>query len=198
MATGTDDSVIPLADDFATGSREDWLNLVEKALRGRPAEPALVRSTYEGVSLNSLYHGNDRVAAHTVRPVIDEVAAANRIRHGWDIRQLHLHPDPETANADIRADLEGGAGSVALQLDRGARCLHGDRYYDDGLVVRRADDLDRVLAGVDLGRTAVALKTRRSRTAHCRAAACRGGAARCRQRQSFRHSRYRSDRCARC
>lgn len=163
MEDATESGIIPLAEGFEKAGREEWTALVEKALKGRSIDKALNTRTYEGVTLNPLYRPDGavgglepsvtpRTAAMTRGP-----ASLSRNSGGWDIRQLHQHPDPTGMNADIKADLAGGAVSVALCLDSGARRGAVD-FGTDGLVARRADDLDTALAGVDLARTAIALR----------------------------------------
>ena len=46
---------LSLADDFAPPSREDWLKLVEKTLKGETFEDALVRRTADGIVIAPLY-----------------------------------------------------------------------------------------------------------------------------------------------
>ena len=163
MEKATEPKIIPLAEGFDEAGREDWTALVETVLKGRPIDKVLNTPTYEGVTLTPLYR-RDESAGHD-GPVNSAggmdftrgPASLKRNNDGWDIRQLHVHPDPETLNRDIKADLAGGATSVALKLEAGAGC-GGAVIGTDGLVARRVDDLDKALAGVDLGRTAIALQ----------------------------------------
>ncbi|HRD29416.1 MAG TPA: methylmalonyl-CoA mutase, partial [Caulobacter sp.] len=46
---------LTLADDFAPPSRQDWLALVEKTLKGETFEDALVRRTADGIAIAPLY-----------------------------------------------------------------------------------------------------------------------------------------------
>jgi methylmalonyl-CoA mutase len=163
MEKATEPKIIPLAEGFDEAGREDWTALVETALKGRPIDKVLNTPTYEGVTLNPLYRRDE--SARRDGPAKSPggmdftrgPASLKRNSDGWDIRQVHAHPDPETLNRDIKADLAGGATSVALKLEAGAG--RGSAVIGtDGLVTRRVDDLDKALAGVDLGRTAIALQ----------------------------------------
>ena len=44
-------TILPLADDFAPPSREDWLALVEKTLKGETFADALGRHTADGIDI---------------------------------------------------------------------------------------------------------------------------------------------------
>ena len=152
MEDAAESVIVPLAEGFEEASREEWTALVEKALKGRPIDKALDTRTYEGVTLKPLYRPDAAITPATRGP-----ASLSRNSQGWDIRQLHVQPDPAGMNADIKADMSGGASSVTVRLDSGAGRRAGE-FATDGLVARRADDLDTALAGVDLARTTVALR----------------------------------------
>ncbi|MDA0340286.1 MAG: methylmalonyl-CoA mutase family protein, partial [Proteobacteria bacterium] len=111
MEEATEPKIIPLAEGFDEAGREDWTALVETALKGRPIDKVLNTPTYEGVTLNPLYRG-DESAGHDDPANSPETmaftrgpASLKRNSDGWDIRQLYVHPDPETLNRDIKADL---------------------------------------------------------------------------------------------
>lgn len=144
--------IIPLAEGFEDASREDWTALVEKALKGRPIDKVLGKATYEGVKVDALYR------PETADPTPPRaLAPLERNETGWDIRQLHARAEPAGVNGDIKADLNGGATSVAIRLDGAAR-RGADGFETDGLVARRAEDFEMALAGVDLARTHVELQ----------------------------------------
>lgn len=143
MSTLDKETLMALAEEFPETSREAWMAAVEAALKGAPFDKVLTRQTYEGLRLQPIYTAED-VPAGRAAPV----AGGNRTETGWDVRQMHAHGDPsETAKA-IRQDLERGATSVLLRLDRPGV---------DGIVLGSVDDLDRALEGVHLEMVAVAL-----------------------------------------
>ena len=152
MSPGPD---IPLAAGFGDPDRTEWEALAARALRGRTAEAALTRDTPEGVALKPLYRADDITAgAAAARAAIPHPDTRDR----WDIRQLHCHPDPARANADIVADVEGGAHAVLLGLDAGARRGEPARRGGDGIVLRSLEDWGVLFRGVDLGAVAVGLR----------------------------------------
>ena len=122
---------------WPAASADDWMALVERTLRGRdPAE--LSSQTRDGVEIRPLYTGGPE------RPAALADADPRRPEAGWDVRQLH----EVVAGADLgefgRAlgeDLAGGVTSVELDLPASV---------DD-------DGLDRLLRGVDVAVTPVAL-----------------------------------------
>jgi methylmalonyl-CoA mutase len=50
-----DDTIIPLASDFAPPSRAEWLEIVEKTLKGAAFEKRLVSKAYDVPALQPLY-----------------------------------------------------------------------------------------------------------------------------------------------
>ena len=100
--TMTDDPQdVPLGADFPAASREDWLKLVQSALKDRPYE-RLIAKTYDGLVIEPLYP-----RASNARPVI----ARNGI---WQVMQRVDHPDPAVAHDEALHDLENGATGLTL------------------------------------------------------------------------------------
>src|SRR5436190_10125249 len=91
----------PLAAEFPTASREDWLKLVRAALKDRPFE-GLIGKTYDGISIEPLY---DRAAK--AQPI------ATR-RGPWSVQVRVDHPDPAAANAEMLHELQNGATGLTL------------------------------------------------------------------------------------
>ena len=133
-----DADVIPLAEGFEPATRDAWLRLVEKTLKGADFETLRSR-TADGLVVEPLY---TEAPPCPVRPAF---ADAER---SWDVRGLVTHPDPTRAAADVLQDLENGAASVLLSIDPSGR---------DGVAVASPDDLARALEGVVLELAPVAL-----------------------------------------
>ena len=151
----SDPRVIPLAEDFETPGRDEWEALAARALRGRPVAETLSTPTPEGVTLQPLYRAEDVTApVSAVRAAVPE----GRGGAGWTVRAMHAHPDPARANADIIADLEGGAHAVLVHLDGAARRGVPAERTGDGVVLRSLDDWLVLFSGVDLARVPVALR----------------------------------------
>ena len=125
-------------DAWPPASAEDWLALVRQTLRGRGLA-GLSSTTRDGVEIRPLYtEGPDR-------PVAMSAADPRRLEAGWDIRQLHRLAAAGDALEEFRPrieeDLAEGATSVELDIPEVA---------DIGA-------LDRLLSGVDMAMTPLAL-----------------------------------------
>jgi methylmalonyl-CoA mutase len=94
-------------DPGITPAGEDaWRALVAKTLGDKPFE-SLTKSTAEGLPIAPLYAAAEQPAAFAPRPFDAE--------RPWDLRVASAQADPARANAELLADLEGGAASVIVQ-----------------------------------------------------------------------------------
>lgn len=117
-----------------------WRALVAKTLGDSPFE-SLRRSTVEGLAIEPLYiPGEAPAAGFAPRPFDAE--------RPWEVATLCAHPEPGRANAEILADLQGGAAAAVLRIDPTGR---------RGAAVGSADALARALEGVILELAPVAL-----------------------------------------
>lgn len=130
--------IAPPAVEFPPASAEDWRALVLKTLGDKPPE-SLTTTTADGLTIAPLY-GAEPGAPVPTRPFDPD--------RPWDLRGATRHPDPARAQADILADLEGGAASVLISLDPTGAA---------GVAVGSAEDLATVLDGVILELAPVAL-----------------------------------------
>lgn len=128
----------PLAADFPAATREQWLSLVEKTLKGAALD-TLNSQTADHLTIEPLY-APARVAPAPIRPHHADAA--------WDIRAPIRHPHRDRANAQLRQALAGGAASVLLRLDASGQ---------DGVAVGSAADLEQVLDGVLIDIAPIAL-----------------------------------------
>ena len=99
MTNAITDDPEPISAEFDAASREAWLKLVDKALKGGAFERQLVSHTADGFA--------DRAPRHTRAMPSVATATKRGSVHGWDIRQRHAEPDPKLCNAAIQEDLEG-------------------------------------------------------------------------------------------
>ena len=97
--------ILPLAADFPSATRQQWLELVGRLLKGAPFE-RLVARTYDGLTLQPLYAGSLQTHAPLAR------TPGGR----WQILQRIDHPDPAAANAEARHDCANGADGLSLVL----------------------------------------------------------------------------------
>ncbi len=136
-----DTPVIPIAAGFAAATREEWLSLAAKTLKGAAVE-TLAGATPDGLAIQSLYSADGAAAPLAFEP------AARGGERPWDVRAIVRHGDPAGANAQILEALAGGAASVLARIDpRG----------ETGIAVSSADDLARLLDGVMIDVAPVAL-----------------------------------------
>lgn len=117
---------------FPRADKGAWRALVAKTLGDKPYE-ALQRRTAEGLPIEPLYAQAEQPAAFQPRPF----DAAKP----WDLRAFSRHPDAAKANAELLADLAGGASSLTLKIDP---------MGEGGVAVGSADGLARALKDVVL------------------------------------------------
>jgi methylmalonyl-CoA mutase len=133
---------IRLADDFAPASREEWLKLVDKTLKGADLS-TLTRRTDDGLPIEPLYTADN--AAAPARPI----RGAPEGERPWDVRVVVGSADPAVANAEALEQLEGGASSLVIRVDPTGF---------GGVAVGSADAMARVLDGVVVELATVALE----------------------------------------
>jgi len=104
------DDLEPISGDFQLASREAWLDLVDKVLKGG-SFARLVSKSADGLTIDPL---TTRAATDALACPVGRPPAAG---HRWDIRQRHAEPDPKLSNAAILDDLEGGVTSLILQIE---------------------------------------------------------------------------------
>lgn len=121
-----------LAAEFPPATREDWLKLVEKTLKGAAFDKKLVAKTYDGLKLQPLYE-----RAKNAAPIANRAAGLP-----WSVMQRIDLPDPKMANTEALHEVENGASGLALVF-AGAPSANG---Y--GLADVSAEALERVLDGI--------------------------------------------------
>jgi methylmalonyl-CoA mutase len=118
---------------FTPASEAEWRSRAEKVLGKRPFE-SLISTTYEGLKVGPLY---SRLKEEHARPLRQHPGP-------WKIAQQMGHPDPETANAMARCDIEGGADALTLAV---APAIAARGF---GVEISGMRDLDAALAGIEL------------------------------------------------
>jgi methylmalonyl-CoA mutase len=122
---------LSLAADFPTAAEADWCALVDKTLGDKPFE-SLEKATAEGLAIAPLYAPAERPAAPARQPGAERA---------WEVATLSAHPDPGRANAELLADLRGGAAACVVRIDPTGRA---------GCAIGSEPDLARTLAEVIL------------------------------------------------
>jgi len=113
------DQLLSLSNGFAQASEADWLEAVQKALRGGGLE-RITGETQGGIATRPLYRETDYASADGAGGMPGEApylrGAARDADLPWDIRQSFAHPDPGAMNGEILRDLERGVSSVELSV----------------------------------------------------------------------------------
>lgn len=142
---------------------DTWKARVTRDLRGADFTRRLVSQTRDGIEIQPLYVATDApIPAPGQSPWIRGFEA-NR-EPTWVIATRTTHPDPEHARQTIATDVERGVESVELHFDSAVRSAFG-AAVGDGLAVNSALGLARVLEGIDLASTRVALDAGKSSVA---------------------------------
>ncbi len=116
--TSSDAPVMPLATGFTEATRDAWLALVDKAIKGAEFEKKMIGKTADGLRIEPIYTPADALP-HAAGSV-PGAAPLTRGTHatpnglGWDIRQFHAGADVKAINTAILEDLNGGTTSITL------------------------------------------------------------------------------------
>ncbi len=157
------------AAQFPTPTREEWLELVAKVLKGAPFD-RLVHRTYDGIEVQPIYASADvpTSADESGFPGFDPhtrgASPAPRPDGQWEIRAPLWHPDPAEANRHALEELTSGSTGLEVRFDEAFRRGIGpaDASFAelgavDGVAVHSLDALDRLLDGVHLDLAPVTL-----------------------------------------
>jgi methylmalonyl-CoA mutase len=124
---------LALAAEFPAATREQWLELVERVLKGERFEQRLVTRTADGLAIQPLYARKADAQPVTARPPSAR----------WQVMQRIDHPEPAVANAQALHELENGASGLVL-VGAGSPGAHG---YG---LLPAPHTIERVLDGVQL------------------------------------------------
>ena len=146
-------SAIPLASDFEAATRDQWLALVDKAIKGADFEKKLVGRTADGIRLEPIYTRGtaepQRQAAVPGQAPFTRGASATVDGLGWEIRQGISAGDPDRANTEIMTELKGGTNGIALDIEAPGQA---------GCRIRSAADMAAALSGMRLDLAPVELR----------------------------------------
>ena len=116
-----DGALTPLASDFERATREQWLTLVDKAIKGADFEKRLVTRTADGIRVEPLYTREG--ASPALQDAVPGQAPFTRGARssvdglGWEIRQRIAATDPARANTEIMTELDGGTNGILLEIE---------------------------------------------------------------------------------
>jgi methylmalonyl-CoA mutase len=152
-ATADKTPLTELAADFEPASREEWLALVDKAIKGADFEKKLVSRTADGLRIEPIYMRADASAAvGTATPGIPPFTRGRETAVqglGWELHQTIADAEIRAANTAILDELEGGTNGIVLQIEAPGQF---------GTRVRSTVDMAAVLAGMRLDLAPVTLK----------------------------------------
>ncbi|MDX6767317.1 MAG: methylmalonyl-CoA mutase family protein [Candidatus Methylacidiphilales bacterium] len=154
-----------LLSEFPSTTPEAWRREVETQLKGASFDQKMKTSTWEGLTLDPLYH-----EAHTASlphlgslpghaPFVRGRDASGYLGRPWSVSQEIALRDPLDFNLAARYDLARGLDSLNIVLDRATRNGHDPDWADlgevgiGGLSISSLDDLARALESIDLSRT---------------------------------------------
>ncbi len=148
------------AGDFPPATEEQWLELVDKVLKGAPLSK-LRSSTPGGVPVEPLYTrsgspgAQDEAGFPGAAPFVRGGEAAPDEAAGWQLRSLVTAADPHDANRVALRELERGATELTVRFDaafRAGLAPADDGFTSvagvDGVLVTSTADLDALLEGV--------------------------------------------------
>lgn len=111
---------LSLASEFPPVSHQDWLDAVDKVLKGKSFDAVLRTPSRDGFVIEPLYTRDDERGVDAVPgPGVGRRASSvTGLTGGWDIRQRHALSSPAETNEAILTDLARGVTSIELDLDR--------------------------------------------------------------------------------
>jgi len=141
-----------IAQDFPPTSVEEWRRLVDKDLKGKPFT-SLQSALEGGLTLQPLYSQAEAGAAAPpeppgVTPFLRGTHLLGLTEGGWLVCQEYSEPDVAAAAEVIRVDLDRGVSGLWLRLGE-----------TQGIQVRDAAGMERLLAHVSLSKTPVYLES---------------------------------------
>ena len=141
------DPLDPLFDEFPPTTTDEWEYKIREDLGGSDARKSLVWESIEGVTVEPYYRSDDLAPLTHVDPNADTPPLAGAARdNAWRTRQDLVVPDLDDAAERAETALDRGATDLGVVVD-----LDGDQIR--GVPVQRVDDMDRLLASVDLADT---------------------------------------------
>ncbi len=103
------DQKLTFAADFDPATDQQWRELVEITLKGKPFEKAMQHQSYNDIPIHALYSQSNA-----------RIEPQGEIRSGaWDICGPHWNADPKQVNTAILEDLTRGVTSIGLKFESG-------------------------------------------------------------------------------
>lgn len=144
-----------LLSEFPIPSYDQWLQLVEKQLKGAPFEKKLISRTAEGISIKPIYLKSDLSEESTNEslpgffPFTRNTSPAGSVKEGWKISQQYYYPDSALLNKAIQHDQARGLDALMLVIDKAGKkgvdpdTAAADEIGLDGLSLCSRRDLEQ-------------------------------------------------------
>ncbi len=157
--------------EFSAPAYEDWMAEVERLLKGKPYDKAMLTRTHEGITLQPMYRKQDLEGLEFVNsmpghaPFVRGATLYHQEKGGWWVAQENGCCTAEEFNAILRRNLARGQTAIVLPLDRASRMGydpdHGDKdsVGVDGVSICTVEDLGKALDSVDLEKTPVFIQS---------------------------------------
>ena len=150
-----------LLAEFSKPTYEDWLELVEKQLKGVPFEKKLVSQPFEGVAIKPLYLKSDvaDLSGHFNPagqfPFIRGTQASGQTVDGWEITQHFKYPTISQFNEAAILDIKGGLSRLFVVLDSAGKngldpVATTSGIGKDGVSIFSGEEMADLLNGIDL------------------------------------------------
>ncbi len=159
-------SDLNLLEDFGNPKYSEWVEEVNKLLKGKPFDKAMLTKTYEGITLKPIYTEEDvkDLTFKSQMPGAEDKVRANNslgyLNSSWEIAQEQTAYNPSKANKMLLEDLGRGVSKVRIRLDR--QCKSGKNpdklnkeYYYRGTSVEKLEDLQNLFEDVYFENTAL-------------------------------------------
>lgn len=154
-----------LLSEFPPVSYEDWRKLVESELKGAPFEKKMFSSTYEGIQLRPIYRREDAANLPHVNslpgfaPFVRGSRTMGYAQRPWQVSQEINYSSPSEFNNTALNYISRGLTALNMMLDHATRDGHDPDWAEPqqvgegGLSIAMLSDMERALAGIDLGKT---------------------------------------------
>lgn len=160
-----------LLSGFEPVSYDQWKAAVEAELKGVPFDKKLLTPTPEGITLKPVYTPDDTADLSGPRsfpgfpPYLRGSTAAGPVARGWEVSQEIDFANPAEFNEAARHSVERGLTALNIVLDRATRKGHDPDWAAagdvgvGGLSIATLQDLDRALAGIDLEKISLFIRS---------------------------------------
>ena len=160
-----------LLAEFPIPSYADWRKLVEAELKGAPFDKKMFTATPEGITLHPIYQAQDIAGVAHVNswpgfaPYVRGTRASGYTGEPWAVAQEITATTPEDFNQAALNSISRGLNALNIVVDQATRNGHDpdsagpSEVGVGGLSIASLEDLDRALAGVELGKTFLYIRT---------------------------------------